>query len=191
MRITDVVVGGEPDGLLRLGLAVDEDGVARLGGVALRLDPDAEGLVAVHVEGAESSDVLPTVEPLDPVDDLAHPLGATAVDHVVATTGDVSTLLRGLGMTARRSVERDGRRYAFVVTETALIEIVGPIRPDATPHAWWGLALTVADLDLAIDGLGAAAGVPRPAVQPERRICTVDHERVGLSVPVALLSPRG
>ena len=57
------------------------------------------------------------------------------------------------------------------------------------PASFWGLALTVADIDAAAALLGEHLGPVTDAVQPGRRIATLRHEAVGIPVPVAFLSP--
>jgi hypothetical protein len=73
---------------------------------------------------------------------------------------------------------------AFVRFGPLIVEVATTRSADAA-H-WWGLTVTVADLDAA----AALAGTePRPAVQPGRRILTVPRS-AGLSTALALMSPR-
>ena len=187
MRLTGIRLGTTPDALRRLGLDVVGDR-AGVGGVTLEAVP-GEGILALDLAGASASGPLPLAA-VETVADGDHPLGATAVDHVVVLTGDVEATIEAVGAVPRRIDERDDRRYGFVVAETALLEFVGPATPDDRPARLWGLALTVADLDEAADHLGEACGEPKDAVQPGRRIATVRHEAIGLGVPTVLLSPR-
>ena len=193
MRLTGIRLGTTPAALRRLGLATDGDR-AGVGGVTIEAAGDAPddapgGMLGLALSGAAADPPLPLVD-VEPVPDGDHPLGATAVDHVVVLAGDVEAAVRDLGATARRSEERDGRRYAFVVAGTALLEFVGPAVPGDRPPHLWGLALTVADLDAAVALLGDACGTPKDAVQPGRRIATVRHDAIGLGVPTVLLSAR-
>lgn len=187
MRLTGIRLGTTPAALRGLGLHV-EGAAAGVGGVTLEAGP-GEGIVGLALTGAPPDGPLPLLE-VAPVGDGEHPLGATAVDHVVVVTGDVDRTIAALGATPRRRDERDGRVYGFVVAETALLEVVGPAARTDRPATLWGLALTVADLDAAVTLLGDACGAPRAAVQPGRRIATVRHEALGLGVPTVLLSPR-
>ena len=59
--------------------------------------------------------------------------------------------------------------------------------PDGAAR-FWGLTVTVADLDGAVADLGPLCGSPRDAVQPGRRIATIKRE-AGLGLPVALITP--
>lgn len=187
MRLTGIRLGTTPAALRGLGLALDGDR-AGVGGVTIQAAP-GHGILGLHLAGAPADGPLPLVEvPAAPDGD--HPLGATAVDHVVVRSGDVDRTVAALGTQARRTDVREGRRYAFVVVGTALLELVGPAVPDDRPARPWGLALAVADLDAAVAWLGAACGEPRDAVQPGRRIATVRHDALGLGVPTVLLTAR-
>lgn len=188
MRLEGIRLGSEPGALTALGLTVD-GGRARVGGVTLEPAP-GEGILGLDLTGAAEG-VLPLVEAAPaPPPSVPHPLGVEAVDHVVVVCGDVEATIRALGAEPRRVEERAGRRYGFVLAGTALLEFVGPTEADDRPASPWGLALTVADLDAAVALLGDACGAPRPAVQPGRRIATVRHDQLRLSVPTVLLSPR-
>lgn len=187
MRLSGIRLGTTPAALRALGLVL-EDGRAGVGGVTIEAVPGT-GILGLDLHGAPPEGPLPLVD-VPRVPDGAHPLGATAVDHVVVLAGDVAATIAGLGAEARRVDRRDGRVYGFVVAGTALLEVVGPAVPDERPARLWGLALTVADLDAAVALLGDACGPPGPAVQPGRRIATVHHAAIGLGVPTVLLGPR-
>lgn len=187
MRLEGIRLGTTGAALERLGLAVSDDR-CRVGEVTLEAAPGA-GVLGLDLTGAPADGPLPLVH-VPPAPAGAHRLGATAVDHVVVLCGDVHATIAALGTTPRRIDERDGRRYGFVLAETALLEFVGPAATNDRPARLWGLALTVADLDEAVARLAGACGTPKDAVQPGRRIATVRHEQLGLSVPTVLLSPR-
>lgn len=189
-----VALGADGSAGERLGLTV-ADGRSLLGGVVLAWTAEGGGILGLDLEGVPAGGPLPRRTVVTPADvpgtaDTAHPVGAVAVDHVVVLTGDVERTLDGLGVPARRVEQRAGRTYAYVVVATSLLEVVGPTEPDDRPAHLWGLALTVADLDAALELLGEGAGPARPAVQPGRRIATVRHETLGLGVPTVLLDPR-
>jgi hypothetical protein len=62
----------------------------------------------------------------------------------------------------------------------------GPDRP----AFFWGLAFVAADLDATVATLGEErVSEVREAIQPGRRIATL-RRGAGLSLPVALMSPR-
>jgi hypothetical protein len=75
---------------------------------------------------------------------------------------------------------------AFVRVDGAIVEVVAGA---GGPDALWGLVAVVADLDAAAAALGPLLGAVRPAVQPGRRIATV-QAAAGLQTAVALMSPR-
>lgn len=188
MRLEGIRLGVAPAALTALGLTV-EAGRAHVGGVTLEPGP-GEGILGLDLDGAVGG-TIPLVEVTPaPPPSVPHALGAQAVDHVVVRCGDVDATIQALGAEPRRIEDRAGRRYGFVLAGTALLEFVGPADPDERPAQPWGLALAVADLDAAVALLGDACGEPRAAVQPGRRIATVRHDRLGLSVPTVLLSPR-
>ena len=133
---------------------------------------------------------------------MAHPNGLTTIDHVVVITPDLErtvTALGAAGMELRRIREeptpagaprqaffRLGKPILEVVQEPAdVVEQSGPGRP----AFFWGLALTAPDLEGTVAGLGDRVGGARPAVQPGRQIATL-RRSAGLSLPVALMSPR-
>ncbi len=60
---------------------------------------------------------------------------------------------------------------------------------DDRPATFWGLALVTDDLDATAAGLGAACTTPKQAVQPGRRIATLKTRDLGISVPIAFMSP--
>lgn len=187
MRLDGIRLGSGPDALERLGLTTTQ-GRANVGGVTLESVPGA-GILGIDLAGAPRDTPLALVD-VTPAPPAAHPLGATAVDHVVVLCGDVRAAIEALGTTPRRLDERDGRTYGFVVVETALLEFVGPSEPEDRAPRLWGLALTVSDLDAAVALLGDACGRPKDAIQPGRRIATVRHDQLELRVPTVLLSPR-
>lgn len=125
----------------------------------------------------------------------ASPLGVIGVDHVVVMTGDLDrtctaiTAATGAELKRIRDAGR-GVRQGFHRLGPVILEVVE--RPDlerSTSSSIWGLVLTVADLDAAVEWLGPdAVSQPRQAVQPGRRIATIATE-VGLGMAVALMSP--
>jgi hypothetical protein len=131
-----------------------------------------------------------------------HPNGALAVDHLVALTGDRDRTADALAAAGGDVRRRGGPpelpapmafvRFGPLIVEVAATKpsdvfVAGAARMGSDPllARWWGLTVTVADLDAA----AAIVGVePRPAVQPGRRILTVPRS-AGLSTALALMSP--
>jgi hypothetical protein len=90
-------------------------------------------------------------------------------------------------------------RQVFFRAGDVIIELVGPDTPGPdpeaadspapgarrpTPAAFWGLAHNVGDIDAIAAYLGDATSAPKDAVQPGRRISTLDNRRFGISVKI-------
>jgi hypothetical protein len=204
--IDEIEVADDPERWEALGFEV-KDGVCRLAGVDLRLSGAREGtgVAGWTVRGlaGEDLDGLPTAgsdgEPRPPA--LAHPNGAVGIDHVVAVSPDFErsvAKLKDAGLDLRRVREeptpagaprqaffRLGREILELVAEPA--EVVerrgGPDRP----AFFWGLALLVDDIDATVAAMAPHARPARPAVQPGRRISTVERS-AGLAIPLALIT---
>ena len=189
----ELTIADEPAAWAALGFAPDAAGVVALGDLRVRLAGRAagEGVVALAVEGLAGArpDGLPVVPAaaIGPAPAAhAHPNGALAVDHVVVLTDDrdrTAGALAGAGADVRRR----GRPpelpapMAFVRFGPLIVEVAEA----AGPPRFWGLTVTVADLGAAA---GPHLGPARAAVQPGRRIATVQRD-AGLSVALALMSP--
>src|SRR5204862_4080891 len=113
-----------------------------------------------------------------PIPEVEHPLGAIAIDHVVAVTADLDREvadLRAAGLDYRSTRDAgNGFRQAFFVLGPCLLELGGPA--DGVRPRLWGLTLVVGDLDAAAAMLGERLGRVKNAVQPGRRIATVRRE---------------
>jgi hypothetical protein len=168
-----------------------------VGGVRLAFGADGErGIAGLQMRGLEagSIDGLAVHASDAPGDAGSHPLGAVAVDHVVARTPDFARTIGALqdaGLDLRRTRNAGPQaQQGFFNLGTAILEVVGPHEADGDgPASFWGLVLVVSDLDAAVRQLGDLAGSPRDAVQPGRRIATVRRE-AGLGTAVALMTPR-
>ncbi len=57
------------------------------------------------------------------------------------------------------------------------------------PATLWGLTHVVADIDATADLLGERVGRVKDAVQPGRRIATLRHRELGMSVNTAVITP--
>ena len=203
--IVEVEVGDDPAAWAALGFTVEED-VARLGQVDVRLvgagGERGRGLVgwtlaapvaaaSGDVDGLPTRFANPTATP--PGAGSPHPNGVTSIDHLVVLTPDLDRTTEALGaagVEARRTREAGrGRLQRFFRLGEVVLEVVGPIDPSGDgPATFFGLALTVADLDATVSHLAGRIGDPKDAVQPGRQIATL---RTGdeVSVPIAVMSP--
>lgn len=186
----ELVIADEPAAWEALGFETVQGRVVALGGLSVRLvgRRAGRGIVELRIEGlrGERPDGLPIV-PGSPgaTSSSGHPNGALAIDHVVVLTDDRDRTVAAL-VDAGGNLRRQGEPpelpapMAFVRFEELIVEVAqagGPAR-------FWGLTVTVADLDALA---GPLLGAARPAVQPGRRIATVGGE-AGLSVALAFMS---
>jgi hypothetical protein len=192
-ELDELLLGDSPAAWEALGFAV-LDGVVPIGGVRLRLGAPGHGIVGWTLRGdlrEHDLDGLDTAASEAPAaEPVEHPIGATAVDHVVALTPDLDRTagkLRAAGLDYRATRDAgNGFRQAFFVLGPCLLELGGPAEGDVR---FWGLTLVADDIDAAAERLGEFAGRVKDAVQPGRRILTVRRE-AGLGVPLALMSRR-
>lgn len=176
VALTTVTVGDDPAVWEQLGFTV-EDGSAWVGGVEFRLTGAAGG-----ISGWELGSLVG--------DSVEHPNGATGRDHLVVFTPDLDASIdeyASMGLELRRVREAGGgRKQAFFRIGSPILEVVGPMRIDA-PYAW-GLTFSVADLDRTAGLLGPRLHPAKDAVQPGRRIATVDRA-AGSTTAIAFMSP--
>ncbi len=195
-------IAGPPEPWTALGLMV-ADAVSQVGDVTLRFGNEGEGIAGWALLGAAGPaelDGLRTLwlpEPTIPSAPVEHELAVLAVDHVVVQTPDPERTFAafesaGLVLRLERDAGTEQRplRQGFFRHGEARVEVVGPREAvDDGPARFWGLTLTVEDLDAAAAALGPErCGEPRDAVQPGRRIAALRRE-AGLPVRVALMSP--
>lgn len=203
--MTSLAVGDDPSSWREAGFTI-EDGACFLGDVRLRFDGDGPGIsgwTIFHPDqpvGARSIDGLPTDvvhEPPAPPAELTHPNGTTGFDHLVVSTSDLdrtTAALASIGVEPRRTRDTTAGgaplRQRFFRMGT-IIELIGPPEPDgsARPAAFWGIALVSGDIDATAATLGDRLGPVNDAVQPGRRIATLRTRELGISVPVAFMTP--
>lgn len=158
---------------------------------SLRDVPDApmDGLVTTVSE-------RPAAEP------ALHPNGVQTIDHLVVLSPDLDrtvTAFEAAGLEVRRTRIVDPSQNGFEARQVffrlgeVVLELIGPDEPypeaaDRTA-GFFGLAFTVADLDVLADRFGDHIGAIKEAVQPGRRIATLRHKDVGLSVATAFMTP--
>jgi hypothetical protein len=181
------------------------DGLAQCPSPAVRPDPAATGRDAPDDDRPRTGGQRAT----GPT--TRHPNGVVALDHVVVRSPDLDRTVAALeaaGVELRRRRVADPalgaasgngadlRRatpavvQAFFRMGPTILEVVGPAEATGDgPARFWGLAFAVADLDATAAFLGARLRPAVDAVQPGRRIATLDRG-AGSSVPIAFLSAR-
>lgn len=205
MTLRSLLVRDRPGRWREAGFALDDAGRMSAGGVTITVEPGTPaGIAAWGVEGlgAAAVDGLAGDAPARAGGPAEHPNGTLAVDHVVVVTGDLdrtTAALAAAGLHARRVREAGPVRRAFYVLGTALAEVVGPAPGAILPSElagddpgrarFWGLTLTVSDLDATAALLGSRLGRITDAVQPGRRIATL-RAQDGPAVPIALMTQR-
>lgn len=184
------------------GFTVDADGVCRIGDVRVRLlgRERGTGILGWTLRGLPSGgalDGIPT-ERSDAVApaSAAHANGVTAIDHVVLLSPNLARTVDALavvGLDPRR--ERDAElggqpmRQIFFRLGPVILEVVGA--PDAAgdgPSSLWGITFVVADIDATAAFFGDRTLPVKDAVQPGRRITTLRHRDLGMSVRTAMIS---
>jgi hypothetical protein len=206
-ELDELVVADVPESWVDAGFTVDTDGTCRVGSVRIRIaGPDAgKRIVRWSLRGLPDDfgtdlDGLPTeATERDACAPADHANGATAIDHVVAVTPDVDRTVAAAakaGIEVRRTRRVGTEQYGFDGIQTffrlgePIFELLGPLEPaGAGPAGWFGLAYTVSNLDALADRYGPALGRIKDAVQPGRRIATLRHKELGLSVPTAFMTP--
>jgi hypothetical protein len=207
VTIDEILVGDPPEAWEAAGFAVDGDGTCRIGQVRVRLVGRDGGkrILGWSLRDADparladgSLDGLPTTaSDAEPSEPGTHPNGALAIDHVVVLTPDLArtqAALEAAGCAKRGERDTDTygapMRQLFFRLGEVILEVIGQqdVAGEGDP-GFFGLALTVQDLDAVAALLGPALGDAKDAVQEGRRIATVRHRDLGMSVALALMSP--
>ena len=102
--------------------------------------------------------------------------------------------LEATGLDVRRVRDTDAETYGAPMRQTffrlgeVILEVIGPAEPAGDgPAQFFGIALTVEDLDALPEQYGEQLGRIKDAVQPGRRIATLRHRNLGLSVAIAFM----
>ncbi len=193
MRLAALEIADPPERWTGLGFDVGENRVD-LGGIAVRLGAEGEGITAWAIDGLEVDEIdgLAMIAALPPRGPVAHPNGATGIDHVVIASPDfdrTAAVLERTGLALRRIRDAGGFRQGFRRIGPAILELVEAAGPPG-PARFWGLVVIVPDLEALEQRLGDRLGTIRPAVQPGRRIVTL-RDSAGLSTRLAFMDPEG
>jgi hypothetical protein len=207
VTIDEILVGDPPDAWEAAGFTVDDDGTCRIGTVRVRLlgRDGGKRILGWSLRGVPSGlladgslDGLPTSpSAADPASGATHPNGAQHIDHVVLLSPDLgrtTAALEELGVPTRGERDTDTygapMRQVFFRLGEVILEVVGQPEASGTGDpGFFGLAITVSDLDATAVLLGEHLGQIKDAVQEARRIATVRHRDLGMSVATALMSP--
>lgn len=121
-----------------------------------------------------------------------------AIDHVVLLSPDLSRTVESfaaVGAEPRR--ERDGElggrpiRQIFFRFGDGIIEVVGsPGAAAEGPSTLWGITYAVADIEATASFFGHCTAPVKDAVQTGRRITTLRHHELVMSVRTAMISAR-
>lgn len=172
-----LLVGDAPSVWKDLGFVVEDD-AACVSGVRFALGHDTPGLSGWTLTDAAEHDPPPTPD---------HPNGVRSIDHVVLLTTHLDRTIDDLTaqqLDLRRIRDAgNGVRQAFFRLGPVILEVVGDVEQDGL----WGVTFTVEDLDVTAAFLGDRLRPPKPAVQPGRRIATLDRA-AGSTVPIAFMS---
>jgi hypothetical protein len=205
ITVAEIEVADPPEPWTRAGFSVDSDTVCRIGGVRIRLAGPARGTGIVgwslrglpHGAPPDDLDGIPTARSAAAAPEPAeHPNGVTEIDHIVLLSPDLGRTVKALsavGVEPRR--ERDGElagraiRQVFFRFGEVIIEVVGsPETASDGPSTLWGITYTVADIDATAAFFADRTTPVKDAVQPGRRITTLRHHPLGMSVRTAMIS---
>lgn len=205
VTVDELEVADPPDAWTRAGFSVDSDAVCRVGSVRIRLVGRDRG---TGIIGWSLGD-LPTDGIFDVLDGVhttpsdavtappaTHPNGVTAIDHIVLLSPDLDRTIASMaaiGVEPRRErdTELGGRRMrqVFFRFGEVIIEVVGsPEAASEGPSKLWGITYVVDDIDASAAFFGDHTAPVKDAVQPGRRITTVRHRDLGISVHTAVIS---
>ncbi|MCG7593090.1 VOC family protein [Mycobacterium sp. C3-094] len=208
MRIDTLVVADPPSAWTDAGFTVDSGETCHIGGVGIDLvgRDSGSGIVGWSLgelprHAGHDVDGIPTTRSHTAVPvpvSTVHRNGVTAIDHVVLMSPDLDrtvSALSDLGALPRR--ERDAWvgeravRQIFYRFGATIVEVVGsPTTSNPGPSTLWGITFEVTDIDEAARFFGDRTSTVKAAVQPGRRITTLRHHELGLSVRTALISAR-
>jgi hypothetical protein len=197
-EIASLVVADPPGLWSELGFLVAGQ-ACWISGICHELGAPGRGVVAWALRGADGFSELPVARsaPLVAHPTPDHPNGVIALDHVVITTADLSRTISAFeaaGMMLRGTRDAGApeqpMKQAFFKLGETIAEVVGPVATSRPEQArFYGLAFTVADLDVTAAFLGERLRPARNAVQTGRRIATLDSV-AGSTTRLAFMSPR-
>jgi hypothetical protein len=203
VTVDEFQIADAADAWREAGFSVDPDDVCRIGDVRVRLlgRDDGTGILGWSLRGLPQNgalDGIPTTRSdAATAEPATHANGVTAIDHVVLLSPNLNRTvgsLAAVGLHPRR--ERDAElggqpmRQIFFRLGSVILEVVGaPDTADEGPSALWGITYVVTDIDATASFFGDRTLPVKDAVQPGRRITTLRHRDLGMSVRTAMISP--
>jgi len=199
-ELASLLIGDPADLWASLGFAVDDDGDAHVAGVRHMLGGLESGLrdwaFRDLADGVNDIDGVKFGIPSGPPRPTpAHPNGVIGLDHLVLSSPDLDRTIAsfesaGIELRRVRETGTDERpmRQAFFRTGPVILELVGPrVATGDGPLRFFGLAWTVRDIEETAAYLGDRLRPAKDAVQPGRRIATLDRA-AGSTVSMAFMS---
>jgi hypothetical protein len=204
ITVDELEVADPADAWTRAGFGIDLEGGCRVGGVRIRLTGRARGtgivgwsLRGLPPDSPDHLDGVPTARSAAAATPPAvHPNGVNAIDHIVLLSPDLGRSVESLAAVGvrprrQRDAELGGRpiRQIFFRFGDVIVEAVGsPESSGRGPSTLWGITYVVADIDATAAFFGDRTSPVKDAVQPGRRITTLRHQELGLSVRTAMIS---
>ncbi|MBJ7338755.1 glyoxalase [Mycolicibacterium sp.] len=203
LTVAEFDVADPTDAWLAAGFDVGPADVCRIGGVGIRLAGRGSGILGWSLRGLPSDDSVHDLDGIPtsrseaaPTVPATHPNGVTAIDHVVMLSPDLDrtvAAMAALGVAPRRERlgELGGRpiRQVFFRFGEVIVEVVGaPETAGEGPSTLWGITYVVSDIDATAAFFGDRTAPVKDAVQPGRRITTLRHRDLGMSVRSAMIS---
>jgi hypothetical protein len=207
VTLVELEVADAADAWTTAGFSVDSSATCRVGGIAVRLIGRGLGTdTGTGIVGWSMRGLPPSVRDLDGIPTTrsdavtatpaTHANGVTGIDHVVVFSPDLPRTVESLatiGIDPRR--ERDGElggraiRQIFFRLGEVIVEVVGsPDTVSTGASTLWGITYVVEDIDATASYLGVRTTPVKDAVQPGRRITTLRHHDLGMSVRTAFIS---
>lgn len=198
-QLLELCIGDDAEAWAAAGFAIS-DGATSIGAVRIRFSgtAGARGIQSAAIADPPAAlDGLGLHHPGQPANPLTHPNGVQRIDHLVVATPDcdrTTEVLEAASIEARRVRQFDilgiTQRQTFFWLGDVILELVGPdVAAGDEPATFWGLALVAEDLDATANALHGHCSPPKDAVQPGRRITTITTRDLGISVPLAVMSP--
>ena len=193
--LVGVSVRGTCAGGADAGFAVEDD-LVTVGSVRIRTATGVgTGILAWSLSGVDDGaiDGLLTVAGEPAPQPTRHPNDTVAIDHLVVASPDLDRTTEALGafgVELRRRRDAGRMEQRFFRQGPVILELIGqPGEHGPGRASFWGIALTVDDIDVTAALLGGHLGPVADAVQPGRRIATLRHEALDIPVPIAFLTP--